>query len=269
VSTVTYGPPVSLDGPLPVAPKHSLLTIPGVLLDEAPGHWMNGAALWAYPHGQVHLWEPCSTGTERVKAEGEELLTPMFGPFVGYLPITCSSMSIGDPDEFRDRARAAMDARESWAVERALSQGIINSANPFYSDGNMDLLGGPFTPAIGLAYLEDAIGELGIEGLIQAPPAIASRWGYDKLRRYDVVRTANGTPVAIGGGYAGALGQTGTVDVAFATTHPRVMHAEVNVLEIADVLDRETNDVTYRAERFVVAAWDTALQAGVLIDWAT
>ena len=47
------------------------------------------------------------------------------------------------------------------------------------------------------------------------------------------------------------------------------MHAEVNVLEIADVLDRETNDLTYRAERFVVAAWDTALQAGVLIDWAT
>lgn len=142
--------------------------------------------------------------------------------------------------------------------------------NPFYSDGNMDLLAGPVSPAVGLAYLEDAIGVTGIEGLIQAPPAIASRWGFDKLRRYgDVVRTANGTPVAIGGGYAGALGQTGTRDLAFATGPPRVMHAEVNVLEIADVLDRETNEVTYRAERFVVAAWDTALQAGVLIDWAT
>lgn len=271
MSSLAYGPPIALDGPLPVAPRHSLLTIPGVVVEATPGHWMNGAGLWAYPHGEVHLWDPCSSGTERTKAEGDPLLSPLFGPFVGYLPITCSSMSIGDPNEFRDRATASLDARESWAVEKALSQGVPSSLNPFYTDAGLDLRAGPVSPAVGLAHLEDAAGELGIDALIQAPPSIASRWGYDKMWEYNdgVLRTASGYPIAVGGGYAGADGQIGTRDMAFVTTFPRVMHAEVNVLEIADVLDRETNDVTYRAERFVVAAWDTALQAGVLIDWAT
>jgi hypothetical protein len=38
-------------------------------------------------------------------------------------------------------------------------------------------------------------------------------------------------------------------------------------LEISEYVDREANEVIYRAERSFVALWDTSLQSGVLIDW--
>ena len=34
-------------------------------------------------------------------------------------------------------------------------------------------------------------------------------------------------------------------------------------------IDRSDNVVTFRAEFYVLAIWDTALQAAVLVDWAT
>ena len=36
--------------------------------------------------------------------------------------------------------------------------------------------------------------------------------------------------------------------------------------DIAQALNRENNDVVYRAEREILVGWDTVLQAGVLID---
>ena len=37
--------------------------------------------------------------------------------------------------------------------------------------------------------------------------------------------------------------------------------------DITEVLDRSNNDVTFRAERYVLVEWDTVLQAAVLVDW--
>ena len=38
-------------------------------------------------------------------------------------------------------------------------------------------------------------------------------------------------------------------------------------LEVSEYVDREINEIIYRAERSFVALWDTSLQSGVLIDW--
>jgi len=37
--------------------------------------------------------------------------------------------------------------------------------------------------------------------------------------------------------------------------------------DINGTLDTSLNDVTFRAEIYALAVWDTALQAAVLIDW--
>lgn len=273
-STLAYGPPIAVDGPLPVAPPHSLLTIPGVLSTPGMGHWMNGVGVWSYPVDIPETWDPCSTGTFRTKIEGSAIPSPLFGPFIAYLPITCSSVSIGDPDEFRDRATRVLEATESRAVEHALSQGVPLSSNPFFGDSDLTQWGGgAVTPEVGLRWLEYAIGRTGRQGLIHAPPEVVAAWAWTHLEEQDAtLYTPNGTPVASGDGYQGADPVTKASPAsgqswAFATGPVQVMHAEVNVLQIADVLDRSNNDVTYRAERLVVASWDTALQAGVLIDW--
>jgi hypothetical protein len=274
MSMVTFAMPTVLDGPAPEAPPHALLSVPGVLVEDPGTRWQNGASIYGYPVSEPDNWDPCSSGTFRVKSDGEAFPTPVFASFVAYLPISCTSMSIGDPDEFRDRARTTLAAVESFAVERALSQGVSGLANPFFDDAAVDILAGgaAVTPDVGLAYLEDAIGETGRRGMIHATPAVGSMWFGNPQRAPVPFTTALGTPVAVGGGYAGSRPTGGSAAAAgqawaYATGPVEVRHAEVDVLDIRDVLDRETNDVTFRAERAVLATWDTALQAAVLIDW--
>lgn len=273
----TLAMPVTLDGPLPAPPEHCLLSVPGVVV-PGDGHWLSGATIYPYPVDEPQTWEPCSVGTFRTKTEGSGVPLPQFSPFVSYLPITCSAMGIGDPVEFRGRAEIAMDAVISFSVEQALSQGVDQSPNPFFLDGNETVLAGGVAVSVqaGLGYLEHTIGQSGRQGLIHATPSVVAAAGFNYLREEEnegPVVTANGTPVACGGGYIGAhlLGHsspTGSQAWCFATGPVQVRMSPVELLDISEVLDRSNNDVTFRAERYVLADWDTEVQAAVLIDWA-
>lgn len=86
--------------------------------------------------------------------------------------------------------------------------------------------------------------------------------------------TANGTPVVSGMGYMGIdtpwLATPGaTEDWIFATGPVEVHLGPLVMTDIKESIDQSLNDVTFRAERYVVAVWDTALQAAVLVDWTT
>lgn len=271
---MTFAMPVVLDGPVPRKPPHSLLAVPGVLIDEASERWMSGATVYGYPEETPDVWDPCSTGTFRTKGTVSTQPLPMFASFTVVQPITCSSLSIGDPDEFRDRARATLEATESWAVEQALSQGTAVATNPFFDDGNVAILAGgaAVAPQVALSYLEDAIGVTGRTGMIHATPGVASQW-FDQMGELTSLVTNLGTPVAVGGGYAGSQPTGGAAAAAgqawaYATGPVQVRHSETEVLDIKEVLDRSDNTVTFRAERQVLATWDTALQAAVLVDWS-
>jgi hypothetical protein len=84
---------------------------------------------------------------------------------------------------------------------------------------------------------------------------------------------ASGTPVAFGGGYDGAVANGTAAGAgnawAFATGPVRVYVSDSRLVgdDLNGTLDTSNNDVTFRAERFVLASWDTALQAAVLVDW--
>lgn len=272
MSNLTFGPPVTLNGPVPQAPLHSLLATPGVLQEDGSDRWINGVTVYPYPPGTPENWDPCTTGTFRTKEEGEEIPLPVFASFVAYLPITCSAMSIGDPEEFANRAEKSMDAVESFAVERQLSQGTGIPTNPFFADAAADILAGgaAVAPDVALSYLEDAIGATGKRGFIHATPGTGSQW-FNNDRSAPLI-TVNGNTVILGGGYAGAQPSGEAAAAAgqawaFATGPVEVRHSEVAVMQISEVLDRSNNDVTFRAERYVLAEWDTTLQAAVLVDW--
>lgn len=271
---VAVGPARNLDGPLPpVAPEYRLLSVPGVLV-EGDLDWLNGVNVWGYPVETPSLWEPCSEGTFRTKSDESSWDQPRFDSFVAYLPITCSTIS-GDPEEFARRAEAVLDATISFAVEQALAQGVVGSTNPFFGDTNLTQLGGGAVSAqAGLNYLENAIGATGRGGMLHATPGIVSAWNLVNLETNGVLRTTNGTPVASGGGYintdpAGLAGSDPSVgqEWAFATGPVKVYVAEAPNLEVSEYVDRSDNVITYRAEKFVLAMWDTSLQSGVLIDW--
>jgi len=183
-------------------------------------------------------------------------------------------MSMGDPEEFANRAEIAMNAVQSFSVERQLSQGTGVATNPFLADAAHTLSAAGATaktPDVALAYLEEEIGETGKQGMIHATPPVVSRW-FDQDRLDNPLITVNGTRVVSGGGYQGATPSGRAAAAAgeswvYATGPVEVRLAPLAVLDIKDVLDRSNNDVTFRAERYVLVTWDTQLQAAVLVDW--
>src|SRR5574338_853894 len=123
MSTTALGPLLDLDGPLPVAPTHGLLSIPGVDQGQDPdpvdsgddvdgadavsdvGRWQGGVTLYPYPKDTPFLFDNCDTGTFRIKDEGELAENQRFDPLGVYLPIKCSAIGLSNSklDAFYER----------------------------------------------------------------------------------------------------------------------------------------------------------------------
>lgn len=279
----TAGPPVWLDGPLPVARPYRLIDV-ATVVDDADPHWRAGAQIWPYPPDLPDTWVLCPAGTLQAagKQTGQATEIPLFGSFQAYLPWTCSTFSVGnDYDLFTRRAVAAFAAVESFAVEQAFSQGLADDFTPFLADANLDVLngGGAADPIEALALLEDAIGQTGRGGVIHATPGIVTGWestGFtlDKVGG-NLVTRACGTPVVVGTGYVGAspVGHTAPSqghEWAFATGPVQARRGDVEVVAstVKESLNRSDNVVTGRIERDYLVDWDLQLQAGVLVNWS-
>ena len=288
MSTFTaIGPALNLDGPLPQIRPRRLLDVPGVVQQVDDDHIFNGVNVWGYPDEVPSLWEPCSTGTYRIKDDTSTMELPRFDSFVAYVPIECSTISMGDPDEFAHRAELVLEATLSYAIEEALAKGVSGSTNPFFGDTNLvQLGGGVVTVEAGIAYLENAIGQTGRGGILHLTPGVVGNVGFNLIRVCDpdgidvsgdeYLQTANGTPVSAGAGYIDTdpAGKTGSdpstgKEWCFATGPVYVYLSDMTLVPtgVREAVDRSDNVVTYRAERTALAIWDTALQDGVLIDW--
>lgn len=278
MSVTAVGPALDLDGPLPVARRHGLLYTPTVdVVEDDSGRWTNGVNVIGYPDGPPKLWEPCSTGTFRVKEEGEGEPQDRFDPIAVYFPLPCSTLGMGDYDEFAQRAELALRATLSHGIEEALAAGVALSNNPFLGDGSLTALAGgaAVSPKVGLRYLDNAIGSMTArQGLIHATPAVVDAWGEGQgLRLADEIRSPAGTPIVSGSGYIGVnpVGKTAsaaTKDWAFATGPVGVKISPFVTTTVEETVDRSDNSVVVRAERYALVEWDTALQVGVLIDWS-
>lgn len=285
MSSIAVSGLITSTGPEPKERMHSLLTVPGVNLGNPPGRWKMGVNVWGYPTGVPDVWAECTDdgGTLRAKEEDSEQPVAGFSSFELYVPILCSAR--GNAEELAERALAVLRATQAWGVERALSRGILGLDNKHLVDSDLPPAAlGVVSPSVGIAHLDNLIAATGRQGLIHVTPAVADRAGtafMENENPEDPIYTRAGTPVAVGAGYIGANpaidnpGMTApgtTTDWIFATGPVEVrIEDEPRQLpeDIAEALDRSNNDIVYRAEKVAVASWDTALQVGVLVDWAT
>jgi hypothetical protein len=257
-----------------VGTRSTLLSVPGVLSSEQRGRWLNGVNMYGFPHADPWTWDPCSDGTFRVKPAESDVTTEPFDPFGVGMTFLCSRLGL--TEDYRGRLEAAFNARISFIVEQAVSQGSDVSSNPSLGDTNLDILGGgAVTPAVALSFLEEAIGSTGLRGIIHAASPVVSAWGFEKVRvDGDHLVSPNGNYVAAGGGYIGADPASGSTPAAgqswvFATTGLEVRMTEPTIPgNESETLDRSLNDVEVYVESTVLATWDhEVLQAGVLVDW--
>jgi hypothetical protein len=276
MSTIGLAPPAVVDDLLPVETPFNLFTV----ARELTGRWEAGVAVWGHPEGVPSGYDPCLEGTFREKQDDWDLPLAFFPAFTALSGIRCSAMGMGRFDDFQDRANRVLNATVHDAAERQLSQGDPLAENasgtpvPFLSDANLTVYGGASVePSEGLAYLENAIGETGRAGVIGAPPGVVSAWSFDGALRVvgDHLETFLGTPVYVATGFIGIEDSSVAAGTGWAYATGPIFYGLGELIELgataAETLDRENNDVVYRAERDVVVGWDTALQAGVLVDW--
>lgn len=295
MSEIGYGPLWRVDGPPPVARTYGLLqageaAAAGVRIipdQDADGvdRWANGIEVFPYPVDVAEAFDPCASGTgpNAAKAEGQDVPRPQFAAVTVFLPVTCTAYRIWDQAEFKARAVAAMATVEGARVERELLAGDVMLLNPHLADGqgtfpNAD---GVTSVVNGVALLEGELAASARGGLIHLSPQAGTVAVLNGLIEPadGVLRTkACGTLVICGAGYAagaspaGHAVATGTQEWIYATGPVDVRRSEVFVVpeSVAEALDRgaggAANSITYRAERYYVVAWDTAVQAAVLVD---
>src|SRR5215471_12196754 len=101
------GPALAIDGPFPVPRRFSLLTTPGVVVEEigetgGQPRWMNGVNVYGYPAGLPFSWDPCAVGTYRDKEQETDAEIPQpgdrFDPFAVYFPLQCSVLGVSHED---------------------------------------------------------------------------------------------------------------------------------------------------------------------------
>lgn len=260
MSVTSYAPPAQADGPPPTPKPYNVWTVARDINNfRAPA----GLNVIPYPCGTPRGHIPCGPGSTALKEADPPEDMPFFLGFTAYLATTCTRSAIGDDEEFKQKLEDALDATDHLAAESQLAFGTYQDGNPYLSDGNAVSLGGSGDPDEALALLEEAIAATGREGIIEAPPSVASAWGYDKLRNDGgVLRTVLGTPVVVSGGFG-----SGT---AWATGPLLFERGPIEVIPPmrAQAVDRTINEVTYYAERNIVIGWDGCLQVEVDVDIA-
>jgi hypothetical protein len=251
--------------------------------------WMSGVAVWPYPPDVSQAWDNCAGTSEVDKGFGTPLTPPEFAAMTIYIPETCTSQQIPDQAEYKARAVRVMNAVESYGVEREFMTGTELPGQPHLADGNGVFPNGDNAtkPNYGLQLLEEQIALSGRQGVIHCSPMLATALlgsGFALSDKTGAIRTINGIIVIPGFGYAAGSTPLGHADAgvteewAYATGPIDIRRSEVFVTPdlLSQALDRgipnhsatngRPNTITYRAERYYVVAWDTAVQAAVLID---
>jgi len=280
VQQLGYGPHAVVNGPVPQAPRVGLLRA-ATIVPTDDDYWINGIQVWPYPSGEsVGSFDPCGTGSPAPsKGAGEAPDTAEFWTQTIYAPMSCTARSLHDQDDYVNRATAVLIANEGAQVEDQFWSGSAQPLSPHLTDANATVLNaGAVTDVFnGLALLEEAIAATGRAGMIHAPWPLVSVWSanYQVFREGNQIVTITGTIVVPGAGYdgsgpAGETQPTGTESWAFATGLVEIRRSDPFVIPSqisqAITMSPNRNDITYRAERYVVADWDRELQAGVLID---
>jgi hypothetical protein len=161
---------------------------------------------------------------------------------------------------------------ELWTGTLAQAKGFPNKR--LAGGAIVDILteSGPVGLVHGLACLEEYLNTRngGQRGMIHATAQVASHWSSFGmlLRENDRLRTYQGTEVVTSPGYPGTNPNGGIADDdvwAYATDMVDVRLAEVQYigLENGAQVNRETNEITVRAQRDAAASWQGCRLGGV------
>lgn len=255
---------------------HGLLdSVPQV---TGPDRWEMGVRVVPNNCVEATVWDPACGGSPTLPTAGGPGTLYDFGaPYVG-TSFTC--LSTTSADEIRQRAETALEITQGKAIEKEFWAGTILNTNPALTS-NSTVITGSFG-------LRDALIELGkqmsacgggSQGVIHAPEWVVSTWLYTAgaglLIKEDgkrLVTVGRSDTVVSGTGYTG-LGPSAVNPGAgkayiFATGPVQYRLGPVDVIGVDGDVDRNTNQITVRAQRVYNVNFDSCCHFGVVVNTA-
>lgn len=251
---------VVIDAPSLTPPPQGLLNSAQVPESaEGDERWYNGIQLQPEVPTDATTFDPCSSSSDSTPGNGGgkvELL-----PFGIQAYAKCSTWGYQKAD-YEGRARRALAAHESKAVEREFLTAATIATNRHLQDDNTDhtaKLAG--STALGLrtalATLVQAAADNNLgAAMIHVRPFIAEQWAAMNMVRWNngKLYTLTGHLIVPGSGYTGAApdgtAATGSAEWAYVTESVLVKRGPVVVdPDPVSSTDRTNNTVTVRAQR--------------------
>jgi hypothetical protein len=276
-----YGLAVSIDGPAPSPPALTLANAARIVT-SGDDRWINGASTLDWPTDLPDVFDTCqqTSSSGHAKDAGTPAGSTDWASFTILQGVTCTTASFYNPDEWINRARTSLEAREDWRLGYEFWTGALQSANPHLTGtGVTSLNGGSATSVLNaVALLEQEIADKGGDGVIHMRLApftqLSLGYGGAVTVKSGVAYTQAGTKIVPSVGYPG-LGPANasiatTIDWAYATGPIELRRSEVQVVpgSMSEATLREQNLTTFRAERHVLLTWDQRIHAAAKIDRA-
>lgn len=268
--------PIVRDGPIPVAPQHSITQLPGVIVPDGDEHWIAGVAFDLYPCTGVQGWDTCSEGSDGdLKDDGDYPTPAIYSSFTAYAPIQCSSFGQQSGERLIERATRYLDAADHVALEQQIWNGSWVPSNPSFAADSVDVGGGAVDIVRALGLLERTAGVGGLQGVIHMSPRTAmaaASWSLVIADRAGTLRTVSrGTPVSVGDGYDATKGPSaaGANQEWIVMSGPvEIRRSEVFTMpdDPSQALDHSDNTFVFRAERYVNVAYDPCGLSAALVD---
>lgn len=294
------GPGTDVEAPPLLPPTSGLLQVAEVV-EHDDDRWTDGIR-WRPPSdAAVELATTCWGGAGFSTDRPTSAPVDAGIPFAVISHDSCHAASFRS-GEFRERAAENLKAQEPAAVEGEFERGALVPANPRLAEATAGhlYLGSPantqagqlaLAPKDALAALDEGIAYWGKGlGLIHAPAYVVAQWvtagavfddpANPAPERYRARRlfSPNGNPIVAGSGYRGASPDLVTVPTLLTGGHAAmwayatdlvVVHRDREVKFLADemsqALNRQNNEVTWRAYRMYAVAWNRLLHASVKV----
>lgn len=298
------GPGTDVDAPPLLPPTSGLLQVAEVI-DHDDDRWTDGIRWVPPSDAAVELATTCWGGAGFSTARSTSAPVNAATPFAVIAHDSCLAVSFrNSEDEFRARSAASLKAQEPAAVEAEFERGALIPTNPRLAEASAAhlYLGSPantqagqlaLTPKDALAALDEGIAYWGKGlGMIHAPAYVIAQWvaaraiNVAEFQANDLpldpkprlLFSPNGNPIVAGSGYRGASPDLVTVPTLLTGGHAAMwayatdlvtVHRDREVKFLADEmsqsLNRQNNEVTWRAYRMYAIAWSRLLHASVKI----
>lgn len=242
--------------------------------------WENGISLLPEECSPGFSVDPCHgpQDVEEGKAVETQPVASEWDPYIIGSSASCAyTINEGAYGELAARARRSLEAQTSHLVENILWTNVVDGIDWGIDHPNTPLIdtatvGTPAPPVTALEQMDElliaALG--GRRGMIHAPAPLMHHFAFYGLleKNGNVWETKSGNIVVPGTGYPGT-DTAGAADPGnlwiYGTSPVELRLSEIQVVpgDLAGAIDRETNQIVVRAERYALAYWDLCAHVGV------